>query len=55
MHNSVVTTLFTENNGEIDTRINAAHSTTVVDFASAGEQQQVSDFIKAYRGGKWDL
>lgn len=87
MLNSVTTTIFTDNSGEIDIRVNAEHQTNTEDFDSAevysiwnseneplglfsrkgddleyeghglspGEQSQVSDFIKAYRGGEWDL
>lgn len=87
MFNSVTTTLFTDDYGEIDIRIKAEHQTNTEDFDSAdvysvwnsddeslglftrkgealfydgdelneNEQEQVSDFIKAYRGGEWDL
>jgi len=87
MFNSVTTTLFTDDYGEIDIRILAEHPTNTEDFDSAevysvwnsggeplghftrngealfydgdelneNEQEQVSDFIKAYRGGDWDL
>ena len=87
MLNSVITTIFTENSGEIDIRVMAEHQTNTEDFDSAevysiwnsddeplglftrksdeleyagyglspDEQSQVSDFIKAYREGEWDL
>lgn len=87
MLNSVITTIFSDEHGEIDIRVNAEHQTNTVDFDSAevysiwnsddeplglftrkgddleygghrlnaDEQIQVSDFIKAYRGGTWDL
>jgi hypothetical protein len=87
MLNSVITTVFTDEEGEIDVRVNAEHQTNTEDFDSAevysiwnseneplglftregdnleygghglspDEQIQVSDFIKAYRGGIWDL
>ena len=84
---SVITMIFTDEQGEIDIRVNAEHRTNIEDFDSAevysiwnsedeplglftrkadqlfyegdelneNEQIQVSDFIKAYRGGIWDL
>jgi len=87
MFNSVTTTLFTDDYGEIDIRIKAEHQTNTEDFDSAevfsvwnsadeplglftrhgdellyegdelneNEQEQVSEFIKAYREGEWDL
>jgi hypothetical protein len=87
MLNSVITTIFSDEHGEIDVRVNAEHQTITEDFDSAevysiwnsedeplglftregdnleygghglspDEQIQVSDFIKAYLGGIWDL
>jgi hypothetical protein len=87
MLNSVMTTIFTDEYGEIDIRVIAEHQTNNEDFdsaevysiwnsddeplglftrkgddlqygghgLSANEQIQVSDFIKAYREGEWDL
>lgn len=87
MHNTVITTIFTEHYGEIDIKIVAEHRDSLVDFDSAevysvwnsadellgmftrradelkyngedltdDEQEQLADFIKAYRGGEWDV
>ena len=87
MRNFVLTTIFTDEHGEIDVRVNAEHQTNTQDFDYAevysiwnsegeplglfsregdtlkyeghglswAEQEQVSDFIKAYRSGIWDL
>jgi hypothetical protein len=87
MHNTVITTIFTEQYGEIDIKVIAEHPNQTVDFDSAevyslwnsadeplgiftskknelvyegvdlaeDEQQQLADFIKAYRTGEWDL
>jgi hypothetical protein len=87
MLNSVTTTVFSDEYGEIDIKVSAEHQTTIEDFDSAevysiwnsedeplglftrkgeelnyegnglspNEQTQVSDFIKAYREGHWDL
>jgi len=87
MLNSVMTTIFTDEYGEIDIRVNAEHQNSTEDFDNAeiysvwnsddeplgffirksdelrykggelspNEQEQISDFIKAYRGGTWDL
>jgi hypothetical protein len=87
MLNTVITTIFTEQFGEIDVKVIAEHPDGKVDFDSAqvyslwnsadeplglftrrkdnltyegddlteDEQQQLSEFIKVYREGEWDL